>query len=167
MYQPLSPYIHNTKCALLNKPNEQIQELLIFLFMDSIILTKSFDEDDQLLNNPIVLNIKQDKIHKVKHDCESYDESNTIVISYYDDKTCSIKDIKVLFSFKKDSYFVYHFILKYNILIWQMFYENSLLQKYKKQWFNSQYMVKKANSKGKLQDRTLVLSNTVRYILSI
>lgn len=72
---------------------------------------------------------------------------------------------KMNFNFKKDSYFVNHFITKYNNYCWQYFYEDTLLKDFPSQFYNHHFFVKKSNSRGKVQDRILVLSNKFIYNL--
>ena len=54
---------------------------------------------------------------------------------------------------------------KYYTLCWQVFFEDNLLNKNLDQIYNCHFQIKKISSKGKAQDRFLVLSNKVKFLI--
>lgn len=56
---------------------------------------------------------------------------------------------------------------KYYTLCWQVFFEDNLLNKNLDQIYNCHFQIKKISSKGKAQDRFLVLSNKVKFLFSL
>ena len=62
---------------------------------------------------------------------------------------------------------MHHFIKKYYILNWQKTYEEIILKDYLDEIYQYHFYIKKINSRGKSQDRILMLSNKVNIFLNI
>ena len=164
MKESIDEYVYNTKCYSVYDD----KEILIFIFDKQLFIINTIDEDsiEPPILNPILLNIKHTQIFHRKIEINNIpDEANCIVIHFYDAELSKKQELNLLFNgvYKKNAYFVYHFINKLNFKQWQIFYESTLLKDKQLQYYNNHFFIKKSNSRGKVQDRILVVTNKFIY----
>jgi hypothetical protein len=73
-------------------------------------------------------------------------------------------ELKIHFSFLKDSFLVQHLLQKYLVLFWQKFFEETLLLNFPTQIYTAHFFIKKINRWKRQQDRILVVTNKVNFI---
>jgi hypothetical protein len=176
----INDYIFHTKIFL----EYDDENAFIFIFKNSIVFTHlSLDdsmsispispskenitnnEKNQTANpNPIIYIIKFSHVYYYELQVNEND-GNHVIIQFFENDYIKKSEIKLKFSFLKDSYFIHHFIKKYYILFWQKLFEESVLLENKTQIYNYHFFVKKLNRWGSLQDRILLITNRVKLSL--
>lgn len=144
----------------------------IFLFKKTVFLIKRLTEQDLSLseesfNKKILYKIHQFQIVHIEIDYNHMGEARNIINLYINDYDSSKRShIELQFdrTLLTESVYLYHFLKKYYIQYWQVLYETSLL-KDSSQFYQSQFFIKKTNSRGKVQDRIIVITN--RFIYNI
>lgn len=162
MDEDIDNYVHHNLVEI----NSQF--VYIFIFKYNLYITTYFDEKDNktVLENPIIY--KSDYLHifyKEIFIAEDENTSNHINLQFYENDMKEKYEIRMNLKFKNDSYYIFHFIKKYYILNWQVFYEDFLLQDYKTQHYIIHFQIKKLNSRGKSQDRVIAISN--KFIFNV
>lgn len=162
MEEDIDNYVHHNLVEI----NEQL--VYIFIFKFNLYITTYFDEKEikVTFDSPIIY--KADYLHifyKNLFIAEDENTSNNINLQFYENDMKEKYEIKMNLKFKNDSYYIFHFIKKYYILNWQVFYEDFLIPDYKTQHYVTHFQIKKLNSRGKSQDRVITLSN--KFIFNV
>lgn len=158
-------YIYHTQ-LFLEYDNENA---FIFILKKCIVFTHLLPEDISSLgceSDLILYIIKFSQIYCFELDVNEID-GNHILLQFYDNDYSKKSELKLKFSFLKDSYFVHHFIKKCFISYWQRVFEESVISEYTTQIYHYHFFVKKLNRWGTMQDRILMITNKVKVLLMI
>lgn len=144
----------------------------IFLFKKTVFILKRLTEQDlslseEAFNKKILYKIYQFQIIHVEIDYNHMGEGMNFISIYvydYDSSKRSLIELQFDRTLLTESVYLYHFLKKNLIQYWQLLYETSLL-KDSSQYYQSQFFIKKTNSRGKVQDRIIVITN--RFIYNI
>ena len=142
-------------------------EAFIILLKECILLSFEILEEKKIIvDNPIISIILFTQLYNFDLTINPGD-LNSIILLYFDNTLENKVESKLNFNFSKDSILVHHFIKKYYILNWQKTYEEIILKDYLDEIYQYHFYIKKINSRGKSQDRILMLSNKVNIFLNI